>query len=199
MSVIDSMGSFNFKSTGVIDNDKHVGDYIGGIPVVGCDSDLKKLRDKYESAFISLGSVGYWHKRQDLANILESMNYQSPCIIHPRAYVSGNASINAGILIGAMVMVNACTQIGKYAILNTSCIVEHNCILEDFVHIAPGAVLCADVSIGRGSHIGAGSVVKQGISIGQNVIVGIGSVVINDIPDDVIAYGNPCKVMCKRS
>ena len=42
--------------------------------------------------------------------------------------------------------------------------------------------------------IGGGTVVVPGVTIGSNVVIGAGSVVTRDIPDNVIAFGNPCRV-----
>ena len=52
-----------------------------------------------------------------------------------------------------------------------------------------------DVSIGENSWIGANVVIVPGITIGKNVVIGAGSVVTKDIPDHVVAVGNPCKVL----
>ena len=55
----------------------------------------------------------------------------------------------------------------------------------------------APVHIGRNCWIGAGAIILPGITIGDNVVVGAGSVVKKDIPDNVVAVGNPCKVLRK--
>ena len=52
-----------------------------------------------------------------------------------------------------------------------------------------------DVYIGANTWIGAGTVVVPGVRIGENVVIGAGSVVTKDIPDGVVAYGNPCRVV----
>lgn len=52
-----------------------------------------------------------------------------------------------------------------------------------------------DVYIGENTWIGAGVVILPGVHIGKNTIIGAGSVVTKDIPDNVIAVGNPCKVL----
>ncbi len=51
------------------------------------------------------------------------------------------------------------------------------------------------VRIGRNCWIGAGVVIIPGITIGDNVVIGAGSVVTKDLPDNVVAVGNPCKVL----
>lgn len=51
------------------------------------------------------------------------------------------------------------------------------------------------VHIGRNCWIGAGVIIVPGITIGDNVVIGAGSVVTKDIPSNVVAVGNPCKVL----
>ena len=51
------------------------------------------------------------------------------------------------------------------------------------------------VKIGRNCWIGAGVVIVPGITIGDNSVIGAGSVVIKDIPANVVAVGNPCRVL----
>lgn len=51
------------------------------------------------------------------------------------------------------------------------------------------------VHIGQNCWIGAGVVIVPGITIGDNVVIGAGSVVTKDLPSNVIAAGNPCKIL----
>jgi len=53
------------------------------------------------------------------------------------------------------------------------------------------------IQIGDNVWIGANSIVMPGVTIGNNSIIGAGSVVTKDIPSDVVAVGNPCKVLRK--
>lgn len=54
-----------------------------------------------------------------------------------------------------------------------------------------------DITIGDNVWIGGNTCIMPGVKIGKNVVIGAGSVVTKDIPDDVIAFGNPCKVVRK--
>ena len=87
------------------------------------------------------------------------------------------------------------TIIGRHCIINTKASIDHECVINDFVHISPGSVLCGNVIVGEGTWIGAGSIIIPGVKIGKNSIIGAGSVVVKDLPDGVVAYGNPCKVI----
>ena len=53
----------------------------------------------------------------------------------------------------------------------------------------------APVIIGNNVWIGGGAIIMPGVTVGNNVVIGAGSIVTKDIPDDVIAYGNPCRVV----
>ena len=52
-----------------------------------------------------------------------------------------------------------------------------------------------DVHIGDNTWIGAGAVILPGVTIGSNTVIGAGSVVTKDIPGNVIAVGNPCRIL----
>lgn len=55
----------------------------------------------------------------------------------------------------------------------------------------------APVHIGRNCWFGAGVVILPGITVGDNVVVGAGSIVTKDLPDNVVAVGNPCRICAK--
>lgn len=83
--------------------------------------------------------------------------------------------------------------------------IGHHVTLAPRVHILAhdastkrflGYTRIGKVSIGNQVFIGASTLVLPGVSIGSNVIIGAGSVVTRDIPDDVVAAGNPARVIC---
>ena len=78
---------------------------------------------------------------------------------------------------------------------NSGAIVEHECIVGDFAHIAPGAVLSGNVHVGEGTLVGVGARVIPGIRIGAWATVGAGAVVIEDVPDGATVVGVPACVI----
>jgi maltose O-acetyltransferase len=67
----------------------------------------------------------------------------------------------------------------------------------DPVERATGKELCAPVVIGDDCWIGGGAIILAGVTIGKASVIGAGSVVTQDIPEGVVAVGNPCKVIKK--
>ncbi|MAD12259.1 MAG: acetyltransferase [Flavobacteriaceae bacterium] len=114
-------------------------------------------------------------------------------LIHPSSTISKSSLIEEQTLICASVIINPQVKIGVGCIINTGAIIEHECLIGKFTHIAPGAVLCGNVKIGSGCMIGANAVVKQDVKIGDNVTIGAGSVVLNDINSNTTFVGNPAK------
>ncbi|MBS1920211.1 MAG: acetyltransferase [Bacteroidetes bacterium] len=118
--------------------------------------------------------------------------------IHPSAVISQSARMAEGIMIAANTTINPLVEIGRGVICNTSSSIDHECVIDDFAHIAPGAVLCGNVKVGRGTFVGANAVIRQGISIGKNVVIGAGAVIIKDIPDNTTVVGNPQRTLAKK-
>lgn len=118
--------------------------------------------------------------------------------IHPSAVISASVKMGDGVMIAANATLNPLVEIGKGVICNTSTSIDHECIIGDFTHIAPGAVLCGNVKVGRSTFVGANAVVRQGVTIGNNVIIGAGTVVVKDIPDNSTVIGNPARKLDKK-
>lgn len=168
------------KVEGFIDDDKTVNE-LAHLPVYH-DADNKF------PLIISIGS----NKVRKM--IVERLNCTYGIAIHPSAIVSPSAKIGEGTVVMPGAIINADAVIGQHCIINTGAIVDHDCVIEDYCHIAPHATLCGIVHVGEGTLIGVGSCVKQCINLGRWSVLGAGSVVVRDIPDDVVAFGNPCKV-----
>ena len=116
-------------------------------------------------------------------------------VIHPSVNFGLGCHIGKGILFAPNAVINPISKIGNGVICNTGCIIEHECLIDEFVHIAPGAVLAGNVQVGKRTFIGANSVVKQGVKIGESVVIGAGSVIIKDVPNGAVVVGNPGRVL----
>lgn len=154
---------------------------------------IDTLRD-YD-LFICVGNNAIREKVQNLMMAHERTIINA---IHPSAVVSASVQMGNGVMVAANATINPLVEIGKGVICNTSCSIDHECVIDDYAHIAPGAVLCGNVRVGRSSFVGANAVVRQGISIGNNVMIGAGAVIVKDVPDGVTVVGNPQKLLTKK-
>ena len=118
--------------------------------------------------------------------------------IHPSAIISSFAKVGEGCMILHRVIIQAGTTLGNHVILNTGSQVDHDGSIGDYVHIAPRAVLCGNVTVGEGTLIGAGAIVLPGVKIGRWATVGAGAVVTKDVGDYSIVAGVPARVVRSR-
>lgn len=138
-------------------------------------------------------SVGDNTIRAKLISFFEKHHLKQCVLIDPSAKVSQSSSIGLSTYVGVNSIINAQSQIGIGAVINTAAIIEHECVVQDFSHIASAAVLCGNVSIGKGTFIGANAVVRNNTSICSEVILGAGGVVVKTIEEKGIWVGNPSK------
>lgn len=116
-------------------------------------------------------------------------------IIHNSSRISSTTTIGKGCLINSLVSIAAHSKLGNFVSVNRNSSIGHHTVIKDFVTINPGVNIAGFVTIGEKSLIGMGANIIDGIKVGNNSIIGAGSVVTKDIPDNVIAYGNPCKII----
>ena len=151
-----------------------------------------KTRFEFKAAAVAIGHSGirlHWIQQ------LQAVNYHLPVLLHPSSWVSQTAHIGPASVVFAQSVVQAHASIGAGVILNTGCSVDHDVMLDDGVHICPGARLAGEVKVGARSWIGIGASVIQQVSIGSDVSVGAGAAVVCDIPDSVTAVGVPARVV----
>ena len=163
---------------------------------LGKETDHKVIEKiKQTDFFIAVGDNSIRKKIYDQLSLLS--NYPIN-IIHPSAIIDDSSIIEKyGVMMSTRVCINPLVKIGKGVICNTGCIIEHECNVEAFAHIGPGAILCGNVTVGKGSFVGAGAIIKQGISIGENTIIGAGAVVVKNVGNNVIEVGNPSRKLVK--
>lgn len=140
-------------------------------------------------------AVGHCATRLKLAAIAQSEGFQLATVVHPSAVIPTDVPVGGGSFVAAGVVVNVGAQVGESVILNTSCSVDHECDIQDGVHIGPGVRLGGNVQVQRAAWLGIGATIFNRITIGERSIVGGGAVVTRDIPAGSVAYGVPARVV----
>lgn len=184
--VVDIFKSNNIKIKGFFDDDQSK-QKVDGVDIIGA---IEEHTEVYNPCIISIGDNRI---RKRVVERLQKALYHR--VIHSRAIVAEPEFVGVGTVVMAGAVINPATTVGKHCIINTSASVDHDCQIEDFVHIAPNATLCGGITVGEGSLIGSGATVVPNISIGKWATIGAGTVVISDIPDYATVVGNPGRVL----
>ena len=157
----------------------------------GIENFHKYNPDQFPNA-LAIVAIGDNKIRKQLAQTIQHVFGK---LIHPSASIDPLSLVGEGSVVMHHAVIQRGTRVGKHGIINTASSIDHDCVLGDFVHIAPNATLCGGVQIGDETFIGAGVVVLPQIKIGKRATVGAGSVVTKNIPDGATVVGNPGKII----
>lgn len=176
------------RAEGFLDDAEGLPERILGIPVLGKVGDFSNYADC--SFVIAIGSAKI---REKIAGMLDG-KVSWYTAIHPAAVLSSlGVEIGEGTVVMANAVVNSGARIGRHCIVNTAAVVEHDNVLDDFVHISPNAALAGTVTVGKRTHIGVGACVRNNLSICADCVVGAGGVVVKDIKAPGTYMGVPAK------
>lgn len=131
-------------------------------------------------------------------DLIKKLNLDSKSFVnlfHKSSEISKYSHFGNGVRIEPLSCISNNTYIGDFVNINRMCSIGHDCVVGEFSTINPGVNISGYVTIGEKTEICTGVNIINKVKIGNNSIIGSGSVVTKDVPDNVIAYGNPCKII----
>ena len=155
-----------------------------------------RIFDKYDTEdtrFVM--AIGEPIHRIGLIERIKSRGYHFETLIHPAAYVGINTSIGEGTVVQRGAIISCDCEIGENCFFQPYSTVGHNCVIGNNTTVSTNAAISGGVEIGNDTYISVGVSVIQGAKIGNNSVVGMSAVVVRDIPNNVVAMGNPARAM----
>ena len=176
-----------FNLIGFLDDNTEIKTLMN-YPVLGPVSDCNKYA---ETTVFAIG-IGNGEIREKIFNTYPSLNYVT--LIHPSAQIGTYVTIAEGTVVMAGTVISPAVKIGKFCIVNSCAVVEHDSVLGDFTHAAPRSTVCGTVKVGKNVWLGAGCTVNNNVSICDNTYIGSGTVVIRDITEAGLYVGVPARL-----
>lgn len=171
------------------------GTIVDGLPVLGNDEWVVKRNEKTNVVI----SVGDGHLRKKIAEYYRTNpNIFFPNIIAPNASMSDSVKMGIGCIVTAQSIFTVNITIGNFMICNLASTIGHDCVVDDYVTLYPGAHISGCVSLGECSSVGTGANIIQGLNIGRDSFIGAGAAVVRDIPNACTAVGVPAKPLEKK-
>ena len=197
IDIIEKENKYNIL--GIIDSIHDVGSERFGYKILGRQENLVELIKLYniEVGVISIGDN--WSRYYVYNKIIEQVpNFEFVNAIHPSVVIGNNVKLGVGIVAMAGCIFNPKAVIEDFTFFATGAQVEHDCVIDDYSSISAGSLTGGHVHMGKFAALTLGVVVLDRLSIGENTVVGAGSVVIKSLPSNVLAYGNPAKIIRNR-
>jgi len=168
---------------GVIDDGREPGEQVLDVLVLGGEGALAAVLEAgCLQAVNAVGGIGAMSSRVAVFEKLRAAGFEFPTLVHPSAVVEPSAKLAAGVQAFPHAYIGSDAQLGFGCIANTGTIVSHDCVLADFVNLAPGAILAGAVAVGEGTLIGMGVTVNLNVIIGAGARIGNGATVKEDVP-----------------
>ena len=127
-----------------LDDDETIKECMG-FHVVGKSQDAEHYINEADF-FVAIGNGKI---RKKVTEQLGELKANITTLIHPMAVIGCCVTIGSGTVVTAGAVINPDTKIGQGCIINTCASVDHDCKLEDYVHVSVGAHLCGTVEIGE--------------------------------------------------
>ena len=165
---------------------------IEGIPIITFEEAVKNYaKDKIKFTI----AVGEPEVRKKIYKQIQNSGYGFATLIHPSVYIPNSTKIGQGVTITQFVSISCNVTICDNVYIQPCAVIGHDIVIGKLSTIGAGSALGGNCVVGDCNFLGMKCVIKEKVKIGSNTIISMGAVVYNDIGDNLIALGNPARIM----
>ena len=143
-------------------------------------------------------SVGEPLLRKKIATEILEADYTLATLVDPTVHIPKTTIVRQGAIIRGQAFISTDIEIGTNAMIQPRAVLGHDVKIGSHSVVSSLCALSGACTVGECSFLGVNTILKELKSIGDHTIVSMGSVVRKNIPDNVIAEGNPAKVICEN-
>ena len=177
-------------------------------PIAGADLFVSDDPSEYGPSVLSLErlppeylitiAISDSQARRRVANRCSAAGRSFADVVAPTSVRRGRSEIGEGAILCDFTVITDNVRIGRHFHANIYSYVAHDCVVGDFVTLAPRVCINGNTVIEDDVYIGSGAVLKQGtpdkpLQIGRGAVIGMGAVVTKDVPPGAVMVGNPAR------
>lgn len=177
----------------VSDAADEIGKRINGVPVIG----FPELASRSLPTCIAVADARI---RRKLADKCDDAGVPAGEAWAPTSVRGDNVVAGAGVIMSDFTICTADVVVGRHFHANIYTYIAHDCVIGDFVTMAPRVCVNGNTIIEDDVYVGTGAILKQGtrdkpLRIGKGAVIGMGAVVTKDVAPGAVVIGNPARPM----
>ena len=174
-SVADVALAAGYGALEFIDDNAQPGETFAGFPV------KRGRAGPLPEGWSAFPASGDNAARREQVAFIKERGWALGTVVSPTATLGAGAKVGPGCFIAHHAHLGPLSTLGTGVILNTSAVVDHDCVVEDYVHVSVHAGVSGRCRLGEGVLIGAGACLIDRITVPAGTVVGAGSVVVRSI------------------
>jgi sugar O-acyltransferase (sialic acid O-acetyltransferase NeuD family) len=116
-------------------------------------------------------------------------------LLHPKAHIGSHVTVGEGVLAAPHATIAPNVTLADFSLVNRTASIGHDAHIGRYTRIGPAVTIASYCRIGQATSINIGATILDRVYIGNNSVIGAGALVTKDVPDNVVVFGVPAKIV----